>query len=240
MSVIGALEAEWQRIGATPAAACAELRRWAVVEPVLGASASPADVLRQLAEPGRGELATGVLGALLHLADDPFAARSLLQAVLPGLKGVLVKGFNGQQLGLGSQRDGDAELVAATWEAIRAHAGESPRFPARYVIGVAVRSLRTRHQVEARRQDHTVALDHERHAPVVELDDARTGDEQLALRIVEAVRSGDLAIEHARLLYATGVVGLRAVDAGRQVSLRPRAVYHALAKAGAELMRATA
>jgi len=153
--------------------------------------------------------------------------------VLPGLKGVLAKGFNGQRLGLGYQRDADAELVAAVWEAIRSHAGESPRFPARYVIGVAVRSLRTRHQVEGRRPGHTVALGPHHLGPGVELEAARTGAEQLAARLVEAVRSGALATDHARLLYATGVVGLRAVDAGRQVGLRPRAVYHALAKAGA-------
>ena len=180
-------------------------------------------------------LAPGVLGALLRSADDPLAARTLLQAVLPGVKGVLARGFNGQRLGLAHQRDADAELVGATWEAIRAHAGESPRLPARYVIGVAVRSLRTRHQAEGRRQERVVALDPERHGPGVELDAARTGAEQLAARLVEAVRSGGLATEPARLLYATGVVGLRAVDAGHQAGLGPRAVYHALARAGAAL-----
>jgi len=56
------------------------------------------------------------------------------------VKGVLTRGFNGQRLGLAHQRDADAELVGATWEAIGAHAGESPRLPARYVIGVATYS----------------------------------------------------------------------------------------------------
>ncbi len=112
MTVIGMLEDEWRQVGAT-AAACAGLGRRAVAEPALRAWASPAELVRELGGPDMG-LAPGVLGALLRSGDDPLAARTMLQAVLPGVKGVLARGFNGQRLGLAHQRDADAELVGAT------------------------------------------------------------------------------------------------------------------------------
>ncbi|HYA45546.1 MAG TPA: hypothetical protein VED59_08060, partial [Acidimicrobiales bacterium] len=68
---------------------------------------------------------------------------------------------------------------------------------------------------------------------------ARSNAEWLASAVVEALRHGQLTLAQARLLYAARVRGLRASEAGRQAGLRPRAVYHALARAERALASAT-
>ena len=60
---------------------------------------------------------------------------------------------------------------------------------------------------------------------------ARSGVEWLAAALTEAVRLRQLSKTEARLVYATRVKGLSASEVGRYAGMRPKAVYHALARA---------
>jgi hypothetical protein len=252
MSVYQDLDREWQQIGATPTAAT-RLAVWAADEPALAGYVTPRELLTDIAVPDRAERAHDVLRCLLRLAADPLAARAFLQAILPALRAAKV---------WHPVEDHSAERVAATWEAIRVHAGESPPYPARFIVRVAERRLRT--EAEARRrwaarltelQPESVSCvscehrsggcsDPRRHRQPriepLELDDARALWDRVALHLIAAYRSGSLTAAQARLLYATSVVGLRAVDAGRVEGMKPRAVYRALGAAKAALLSVTA
>src|ERR1700736_1992002 len=120
MSVYQSLERDWEQIAASPSAA-RRLAVWADVEPALAGYRTPADVLAAIAAPGRAELAHELLRCLLRQAADPLAARTFLHAVLPALRAARV---------WYPVQDHSTERVAATWEAIRVHAGESPQYPA--------------------------------------------------------------------------------------------------------------
>jgi hypothetical protein len=228
MSVCARLDREWEQISASPSAA-RRLAVWAAAEPPLAGYRNPRELLVAIAEPGRAELAHEVLRCLLRQADDPLAARSFLQAVLPALRTAKM---------WYPIEDHWAEQVAAVWEAIRVHAGESPEYPARFIVRIAERRLRTERDAQRRRAARTEPLDPNHDGGAVNLNDARTAVEQVEMRVLEAFRSGKLTAAQARLLYATAVVGLRASDAGR--ALRCRSVYRELDAAGATLLRASA
>jgi hypothetical protein len=232
MSVYRSLDREWDRISASPSATD-QLAGWAGVEPVLAGYRTPRDVLAAIAAPDCAELAHELLRCLLRQAGDPLAARSFLQAVLPALRAARV---------WPPEQDHSADRVAATWEAIRMHAGESPQYPARFIVRIAERRLRTGREARRREAQRLAVLppDPEGVGAAVELDDARTAAEQVAIRVRDAFRSGMLTAAQARLLFATAVVGLRASDAARVEGLRCRSVYRALDAAEAALIRVSA
>jgi hypothetical protein len=249
MSVYRDLDREWEQIGAAPAAV-SRLAVWAASEPALAGYVSPRDLLADIARPHQADKAHEVLRCLLRRAADPLAARAFLQAVLPALRAARV---------WHPVEEHCAERVAATWEAIRVHAGESPPYPARFIVRIAERRLRTeadalrrrtRRQTELQAEPLTCywcdrgyrACRHHQRLRVepVELDDARAVSERTALDLIAAYRCGSLTAAQARLLYATSVVGLRAVDAGRVEGMKPRAVYRALDAAQAALLSASA
>lgn len=197
--------------------------------------------LRRHAPPGHlGRIATlrsGEQGpdALLRLATDPLAARTLLQALLPRIKTerVLTPKY-GHGIGESWQRPLDtvADLVAECFAAVKRHAGEEVDDVARLVLQEATRKLRTARQAQRRYHDRTVILvsDHARYA-VADLSGARSGVEWLAAALTEAVRSDNLSKKEARLVYATRVKGLSASEVGRYAGMRPKAVYYTLARA---------
>ncbi|MFP5376357.1 MAG: hypothetical protein ACLGIO_06190 [Acidimicrobiia bacterium] len=106
------LNAEWDRIATSPAATAA-LARWAAREPALSPYADPAAAIAP--GPGRRGTDRAALAALARLAPgDDFAARAVLQAVLPGL------------MRLAASRCADdpvsfEELVSFAWERIRTY-----------------------------------------------------------------------------------------------------------------------
>jgi hypothetical protein len=184
------LDREWEQIGGSPSAA-RHLADWAAVEPALAGYRTPRDVLAAIAAPHRAELAHEVLRCLLRQAADPLAARAFLQAVLPALRAAKV---------WYPVEDHWAERVAATWEAIRVHAGESPEYPARFIVRIAERRLRTDREGRRRQAARLEVIDPEVDGGVVELDDARTAAEQVQIRVLEAFRAGKLTAPQARLL----------------------------------------
>jgi hypothetical protein len=79
------LETEWNQIAESTVAraACA---RWTSDDAVLEGIASPAEVVARCQARGDRAHAAAVLAAVLgHAATDDWAARTVLQAVLPGL-----------------------------------------------------------------------------------------------------------------------------------------------------------
>jgi hypothetical protein len=228
MSAYQSLEQDWEQLSCSTSAV-RHLADWAVTEPALAAYRTPADVVAAIAAPSQAELAHELLRCLLRQAGDPLAARTFLHAVLPALRAARVW-----------SPDHAAERIAATWEAIRVHAGESPQYPARFIVCIAERRLRTVREAQRRQYARLQEINPEVDGATVELEDARTTADQVEIRVLDAFRSGKLSAVQARLLYATAVVGLRASDAGRVVGLPSRSVYRALDAAEATLIRVSA
>lgn len=111
-STLAALDREWTELDRQPGTATA-LRRWARTEPALAGMAVPSAILDARTNPSA---APPILAALARLAanDDELAARTLLQALLPGLV----------RMATTSCKDGPQsldELVSLAWERIRTY-----------------------------------------------------------------------------------------------------------------------
>ena len=239
MSVYADLDRQWDHIGATPAASSC-LTGWSTTEPPLRGYATPAALVADIVNARRSPRGRHLLAALLRVAADPFAARTTLQAILPALRAepVLEPSYGHRVAERWSTpQDTFADLVCAAWDTIRAHAGENHADPELLVVRAATRRLRTARQAHVRRQRRSVAFNPDRHEhPVGMHQSARTSAEQVAAALLDAVQRETLSLEQAQLLYATSVAGLPAIGAAVLVGLpKPRAVYHALAKAEAAL-----
>src|SRR5437867_1261579 len=82
-NLIGALQVEWEAV-ADSSRYREALRRWGTMEPDLAGFNSPSEVVGWCrAQPDPRE-ANRPVGALLRLAGDPLAARTLLQLIIPG------------------------------------------------------------------------------------------------------------------------------------------------------------
>ena len=129
------LDREWQALvsGGLPA----RLRVWALEEPVLAAFASPSALIRFLHTGSAGPEKDAVLRALLARSRvDPLAARVVLQALRPGLKGLAKRIFLDAD---------DVEqlwqlLLASVWEQIRTYPLE--RRPRRIAANLLLDSMR--------------------------------------------------------------------------------------------------
>lgn len=105
-----ALDAEWVTVSTAPSTRTS-LDRWRVIEAALDVE-ELADLMERRRTP---EGAHAVLGALARLAPtDRLAARTLLQALVPGLGGLV------RTLGRGND-DVAAQLVSLAWERIRTY-----------------------------------------------------------------------------------------------------------------------
>jgi hypothetical protein len=115
--VVAALEREWDALAS--GALTQRLRQWAQEEPVLAPFATAQVLLRSLRRlRGKHDFENAILAALLRQArTDPLAARVVLHALLPGLKGVagrlLLEVAERQQLW--------SLLLARAWEEIRTY-----------------------------------------------------------------------------------------------------------------------
>ena len=129
------LEREWQALarGALPARS----RTWGRYEPALAAFASPDALIRFLHSRAPGLEKDAILSALLARArTDPLAARVVLQALLPGLKGLARRIF--------LDADEAAQLwqllFASSWEQIRTYPLE--RRPRRIAANLLLDTMR--------------------------------------------------------------------------------------------------
>jgi DNA-directed RNA polymerase specialized sigma24 family protein len=235
------LEREWDRISARAETnACS--RMWVAAEPALSTCRDAGAIVRLVTWQGRQPTgdARAVFAALLRQAADPFAARALLQALLPRIRAErVVTAKYGHGVGDAWQRPADtiSDLVAECFAAVKRHAGEDRQDVARLVLQEATRKLRTTRQAQRRYHERTVLLVPDHGARVAaDLSAARSAAEWLAAALTEAVRSNRLSKVEATLVYAARVKGLPASDVGRRAGMRPKAVYYALARAERALL----
>ena len=201
-----ALDAEWAVVGASPRARAA-FESWAMVEPALAGVASPAEAVRscRAAMPGA---AAAMLGALLRHAGEPLAARSVLQAVVPALRTLAARRAGGsRQLTRHTWEAGEdfeADVVEVALRRIAELAGTSPPWPAQAICESTWMTLRAA-LVRSSRWGTPASLDDD--VADVVAGPARSGAEALALAVVDAVRAQQLAVDDARVIYATRVLG---------------------------------
>ncbi len=185
----------------------ARFQQWALAEPALERCLGASGIIRSVRWQGRRPTDEGarVMAALERQAADPFAARTLLQALLPRIRAerVLLPKY-GHGIGEAWQRPADtmADLVAECFVAVKRHAGEDRDDVARLVLQEATRKLRSARQVQRRYYLRTDLLlpDHPRYA-TADLSVARSPAEWLAAALTDAVRSHQLSKGEARLVY---------------------------------------
>lgn len=194
---------EWATLGQSSGARRA-LRRWAEAEPALAGFASPAEVVARCQQRGDSRAANALLGALLRLAGEELAARTVLQAVLPSLA---ARAWRRRWDGAGVWDDVgelDAEMVTLAVERVAELAGTSPEWPSQAIVEVADARLRWAAQTARRRRLHTVPLDSFHDMAIAESDST---EDEFASVLLDAVAAGGLRRRDAALIYATRVLG---------------------------------
>jgi hypothetical protein len=208
-NIIKALDDEWETLG-TSRMYREALAHWCEAEEVLAGFASPADVVKRAERRGDPAGANELIGALLRLAGDPLAARTLLQALLPGLAS---RAARGAWAARASRRcapacegldELDQEVVASAWERIVTLAGTSPEWPACVLVEGAWRRVRQRAETARARSCRSVPL---AGAARVEVNLERPAPEALTVHLVDEVRRGRLRPADAGLVYTTRVLG---------------------------------
>jgi len=228
------LELEWAHLGAT-AAAQRRLAAWVDQEPGLAGHVSPV-ALVAFAQTADADRRVDVEAGLLRLAgQDRFAARTLLQLLLPRLA---AQGIERRASLRGSAPVDDirAELLSHLWEAIVSPPGADHADPGRLLIDRAVSALRAQRRAARRREARWVEL---ASVPVATagLDDARSVAEQIVLAVTDAHRRGRLNTRHARLLLLAAA-GARPRPVGTAAGTGlSRSVYYQLHLATAAMAR---
>lgn len=207
-NLIGALQDEWGAV-ADSSRYREALGRWQVTEPDLAGFSSPAGVVVWCrAQPDPRE-ANRPVGALLRVAGDPLAARTLLQLIIPGLTVRIGRamGREAQCRRMAGVKDELVqEVVAAAWERIVALAGTSPKWPACVLVEGAWRRVRQRRETARACQRRLWPLEAAREA--VDAEWTRTTAEELTVCLIEAVREGRLQPGQAGVVYTTRVLGV--------------------------------
>lgn len=204
--MLPALDAEWSRL-ARSSAARAALARWIAEEPALSGYGDLDDVLAARRDRA---LEGSVLPALARLAPkDELAARTLLQAMLPGV------------IRVASRADGDHavdDVIGLAWERIRTYPPGRPGSAAANIL-LDVRKQYIRHRAFERCEvDPRSVRDHEQvRSPeevVVELD--------LLRQLAWARRQGVVSSDELRAIVRTRIDGdrVRDVAADEQVTAR--------------------
>ena len=164
---------------------------------------------RPCARAGRDALRRrAVLGALLRHAGEPLAARAVLQAVVPALRTLAARRVGGSRhltrQPWEADDDFDADVVEVALRRIAALAGTSPTWPAQAICESTWMTVRAA-LVRSSRWGTPASLEDE--VANVVAGPARSDAEALALAVVDAVRAQRLAVDDARVIYATRVLG---------------------------------
>lgn len=183
-----------------------------MVEPALAGMTSPADAVRSCRSAAPA-VAAGVLGALLRHADEPLAARAVLQAVVPSLRTQAARRVGGvRQLvsgrGWEAGEDFDADVVEVALRRIAELAGTSPPWPAQAICEATWMAMRCG-LVRSARWGMVSALND---VADVEASPERSDAEALTMALVEAVRARWLPVDDAGVVYTTRVLGQSAAE----------------------------
>jgi hypothetical protein len=189
------------------------MRRWAGECPQLARFATPAEVVAHCHDRRAGDEAQELLAALLFRAgSDEWAARTFLQAVLPGLAAISRRfGDFGDRAGSGLADgwerlgDLDQQVVATAYEVMAEVGGEWHAWPANLVVGSTRKRVRCYAAGERRRSVRQVSdggLDQRLIAAP-----ARSEAEELVAALIDAVERGLLSADDAGLVYNCRVGG---------------------------------
>lgn len=197
------LEAEWVREARTRPArdACA---RWANENNVLEGLASPEEVVRVCQARGDGQRSNAVLGAVLGRAgEDVWAARTVLQAVLPGLAGLSRRALPvvGPHRCWQGVDELDQQVVSTACECIATLSPAQPQWPAQAIISQTWRRLRTAMRADQRRRSRTDYMLVDLNEPLAA--SSLTPAEELADVLAEAIESGVLEEVDGWLVFAS-------------------------------------
>lgn len=205
------LQLAWDREAETPPALAA-FDRWARRRPDLCAYASPAALVRAC-QSRSDPIARRLVDELTEeAAADPWATRTVLQAVLPALA-TLVR--QQRRLATGGAEpfatvaELDQFVVCTAYERIPCIAADQDRFRLRLIVDSTWARLRSHAAAHRREYRRRVPLDE---AANLTAPPARTAAEDLALTLVDAVERRVLRPVDARLVYATRVAGHSAAE----------------------------
>ena len=207
-----ALDAEWATVGTSPEARAA-FERWAMVEPALAGMKSPAEAVASCR--GAAPVTSApVLGALLRHANEPLAARAVLQTVVPSLRIQAARRVGGVRQMVSGQGweagdDFDADVVEVALRRIAELAGTSPPWPAQAICESTWMTMRCG-LVRSARWGTVSALNEE--VADVEASPERSGAEALTVALVDAVRAQWLPVDDAGVIYTTRVLGRSAAE----------------------------
>ena len=197
--VVDALEREWDALAS--GALTQRLRQWAQEEPALAPFATAQLLLRSLRRlRGQHDLENAILAALLRQArTDPLAARIVLHALLPGLKGLAGRLL----LEVAEREELWSLLLARAWEEIRTYPLEQRprRIAANLLLDTAHATLAELANERARRapRDATAA-----NTPAA----SEVGEVEVEVVLARAVRAGALSRGEARLILCTRIEGV--------------------------------
>jgi hypothetical protein len=233
--VVEALETEWGQVASSRLAREA-LERWSE-DPALWGFRD-LDELVEFANRRRQPAASDrVLAALARRArTDDLAARTLLQAVLPGLKSIIrTYGRNGTNDEVGSA------VIAIAFERIRC-------YPiARRPEHVAANILLDTRQAISRRRARDVALREATGEPAdvtcllrVPARSERSASDELVHLVAEAVQRGALSPEGARVIVLTRVADVPIAELATRQGEDARAVRQRRRRAELSLVSAAA
>jgi len=205
---VSSLDREWRQLarGVLPA----RLRVWAQREPSLAPFADPVRLIGFLRGPAPWTMKDELLHPLVRIAsEDPLAARVVLQALMPGLKGLAARALLDA-----SERDELWELLLAhAWERIRRYPLE--RRPRRIAANVLLDTLRgTMRELEReRRRRHRSVPDATVEAPS---PDRRA---EVARMLLDAVSAGAISQLEARILFETRIERCSLAEVAADVGL---------------------
>ena len=241
------LDAEWRQT-ARSVKGRAAVQRWVGEEPALAGACSAEDVLAlcqrrgDAAPDGEVKRSQAALGAVLRVAaNDEFAQRTVMQAILPGLL-ALRRRASYMVATSGSRWDGEdqleQEIVTLAYERVRALAGTSQAWPAETLVRQTWRRLRVLNKNEQRWRARNVGMSPE-WAEGLPNSGEHSAAEELAHLVVDAVQDGTLALGPAGLVYTYGVVGNPLVWAAEELSYSRRSVSRSLARSARVLAAAS-
>jgi hypothetical protein len=211
-----ALDDEWRHVG-TNAIARRALRRWADADDVLADLGDPGALVRRCHARDDSRAEALLAAVVRHARTDPMAARTVLQAVLPGLAAVSRRalGFVGPGRVWARVDELDQHVVAVACERIHALAPAPPRWLAKAIVDGTWQRVRwyalRQHCDSRRRTVLSEAADAAAPSPA-------TPGAELAGVLAEAVELGVLEKLDAWVVFHSRVNGIAtptwAADAG--------------------------
>lgn len=207
--ILEQLDREWDELASSPRARRA-VSRWASAHPALAGNRDLAEILAARRVPAR---APAILEALAVLAPgDELAARTLLQALLPGLVCLASKSGNDDPAAID-------ELVSLAWERIRTYPTTRHGSVAANVLLDTRKRYRKHRVIEAPRSSMSIVDE-----PV---DGGRQPEDEVFGRLLieelrGAERAGVVSSSVLDLILRTRLGGERLVDVAAEQDLAPQ------------------